>query len=65
MSAVHTPERGEDRRPRRGPRREGLRRAGEGRRLIDDKTDGKYSEKIDTGVDKAQGLIERLGDKSD
>lgn len=36
----------------------GLEKVGD---LIDGKTDGKYSEKIDTGVEKAQGFIERLG----
>lgn len=40
----------------------GLKKAGD---FIDDKTDGKYSDKIDSGVDKAQELIERMGDKSD
>lgn len=39
---------------------DGLEKVGD---FIDDKTDGKYSDKIDTGVDKAQDLVERLGEK--
>ncbi|MER5884008.1 antitoxin [Streptomyces sp. NPDC001941] len=39
----------------------GLEKVGD---LVDDKTGGKYSEKIDTGVDKAQDMIERLGKKN-
>lgn len=31
--------------------------------LVDEKTDGKYSDKIDTGVDKAKDFIEGLGEK--
>ncbi|MET9290915.1 antitoxin [Streptomyces sp. NPDC003077] len=31
--------------------------------FIDDRTDGKYSDKLDTGVDKAQDFIEKLGDR--
>ncbi|MFI1951213.1 antitoxin [Streptomyces xinghaiensis] len=38
---------------------QGLEKAGD---FIDEKTDGKYGEQIDTGVDKAQGLVERLGE---
>ncbi|MDK1473150.1 antitoxin [Streptomyces sp. 549] len=38
---------------------QGLEKAGE---FVDDKTSGKYSEQIDTGVDKAQDLVERLGE---
>ncbi|MFJ2113269.1 MULTISPECIES: antitoxin [unclassified Streptomyces] len=30
--------------------------------VIDDKTDGKYSDKIDTGVEKAKDFLEGLGD---
>ncbi|MBL1119049.1 antitoxin [Streptomyces sp. 110] len=40
----------------------GLEKTGD---FIDDRTGGKYSEKIDTGVDKAQDLVERLGEKKD
>ncbi|MFF7979797.1 antitoxin [Streptomyces sp. NPDC007901] len=36
----------------------GLEKAGE---LADERTDGKYTEQIDTGVTKAQQLVERLG----
>ncbi|MBB1243371.1 antitoxin [Streptomyces durbertensis] len=39
---------------------EGLEKAGD---FIDDKTSGKYSKQIDTGVDKAQEFVERLGDR--
>ncbi|MFI2031467.1 antitoxin [Streptomyces buecherae] len=38
---------------------DGLERVGD---FIDDKTDGKYSEKIDLGVDKVQNYFEGLGD---
>lgn len=31
--------------------------------VVDDKTDGKYSDKIDTGVEKAKDFIEGLGEK--
>lgn len=41
---------------------DGLDKAGD---ALDDRTDGKYSEKIDTGVDKAQDLVRKLGDKND
>ncbi|MGQ5594984.1 antitoxin [Streptomyces sp. ESR1.13] len=40
----------------------GLEKAGG---LIDDKTGGKHSDKIDAAVDKAQDYIEKLGDKKD
>ncbi|MFK0110985.1 antitoxin [Streptomyces sp. NPDC091217] len=36
----------------------GLQKAGD---LIDERTDGKYTDQIDTGVTKAQQLVERLG----
>ncbi|MEW2306655.1 antitoxin [Streptomyces sp. NPDC006655] len=36
----------------------GLEKAGD---LIDERTDGRYAEQIDTGVTKAQQLVERLG----
>ncbi|MFF5298632.1 antitoxin [Streptomyces sp. NPDC013161] len=36
---------------------DGLEKAGD---LVDEKTDGKHSEQIDTAVDKAQDLVERL-----
>ncbi|MET9086705.1 antitoxin [Streptomyces sp. NPDC090075] len=36
----------------------GLEKAGD---LADERTDGKYTEQIDTGVTKAQQLVERLG----
>ena len=38
----------------------GLEKAGD---LIDDRTDGKYSDQIDTGVEKAKDLVERLGEQ--
>ncbi|MGW3210214.1 antitoxin [Streptomyces sp. NPDC001135] len=38
---------------------EGLEKAGD---LIDDKTGGKHSDTIDTAVDKAQDLVEKLGE---
>ncbi|WP_329256495.1 antitoxin [Streptomyces sp. NBC_01478] len=37
----------------------GLEKAGD---LVDEKTDGKHSEQIDTVVDKAQALLERLAE---
>lgn len=40
---------------------DGLEKAGD---LIDAKTGGKRSEQIDTAVDKAQGLVERLAENS-
>ncbi|MCI3277969.1 antitoxin [Streptomyces cylindrosporus] len=40
---------------------DGLEKAGD---LIDEKTDGKYGDQIDTGVDKAQALVERLGEQA-
>ncbi len=36
---------------------DGLEKAGD---LLDEKTDGKHSEQIDTAVDKAQELVDRL-----
>lgn len=36
---------------------DGLEKAGD---LVDEKTEGKHSEQIDTAVDKAQDLVERL-----
>ncbi|MEU2734228.1 antitoxin [Streptomyces sp. NPDC007095] len=38
---------------------DGLEMAGD----VDDKTDGKYTDKIETGVDKAQEYVEKLGEK--
>ena len=38
---------------------DGLEKAGD---LVDEKTDGKHSEQIDTAVDKAQRLVERLAE---
>ncbi|MDV9173219.1 antitoxin [Streptomyces sp. W16] len=38
---------------------DGLEKAGD---LIDEKTDGKHSEQIDTAVDKAQALLDRLAE---
>ncbi|WP_189954259.1 antitoxin [Streptomyces alanosinicus] len=38
---------------------QGLEKAGD---LIDERTDGKHSDTIDTAVDKAQGLVEKLGE---
>ncbi|MFB6985255.1 antitoxin [Streptomyces sp. NPDC056178] len=31
--------------------------------VVDDKTEGKYSDEIDTGVEKAKDFIEDLGEK--
>ncbi|MFF2127302.1 antitoxin [Streptomyces olivochromogenes] len=39
---------------------DGLEKAGD---IVDDKTDGKYTDKIETGVDKAQEYVEKLGEK--
>ncbi|QIY74711.1 antitoxin [Streptomyces sp. RLB1-33] len=39
---------------------DGLEKAGD---IVDDKTDGKYTDKIETGVDKAQEYVEELGEK--
>ncbi|WP_369189941.1 antitoxin [Streptomyces sp. R08] len=39
----------------------GLEKAGD---LVDDKTDGKHSEQIDTAVDKAQALVRRLAEEA-
>ncbi|MEU2420245.1 antitoxin [Streptomyces sp. NPDC007851] len=36
----------------------GLEKAGD---LVDERTEGKYADQIDTGVTKAQQLVERLG----
>ncbi|WP_030739949.1 antitoxin [Streptomyces sp. NRRL F-5135] len=41
---------------------DGLEKAGD---FLDDRTDGKHSDKIDTAVDKAQEYIEKLGEKKD
>lgn len=40
---------------------DGLEKAGD---LIDEKTDGRHTEKIDTAVDKAQGLVEKLAENA-
>ncbi|MFF5145415.1 antitoxin [Streptomyces sp. NPDC013157] len=40
----------------------GLEKAGD---LVDERTDGKYTEQIDTGVSKAQQLVRRLGEQAD
>ncbi|MEU0404393.1 antitoxin [Streptomyces sp. NPDC006197] len=34
-------------------------------KLVDEKTKGKYSDKIHTGTDKAKGAIDRIGHKDD
>ncbi|MFF2655566.1 antitoxin [Streptomyces sp. NPDC058045] len=39
---------------------DGLEKLGE---FVDDKTDGKHSDKIDTAVDKAQEYVGKLGEK--
>ncbi|MEU8543635.1 antitoxin [Streptomyces sp. NPDC048717] len=39
---------------------QGLEKAAD---VVDEKTDGKYSDKIDTGVEKAKDFIEGLGDQ--
>ncbi|MFJ8055432.1 antitoxin [Streptomyces sp. NPDC096142] len=39
----------------------GLEKAGD---LVDEKTDGKHSERIDTAVDKAQALVRRLAEEA-
>ncbi|MFI8931517.1 antitoxin [Streptomyces sp. NPDC053474] len=39
---------------------DGLEKAGD---LVDDKTGGKHTEKIDTAVDKAQDVVQNLGEK--
>ncbi|MFF7593547.1 antitoxin [Streptomyces mirabilis] len=39
---------------------DGLEKAGD---IVDDKTDGKYTDKIETGVDKVQEYVEKLGEK--
>ncbi|WP_406122660.1 antitoxin [Streptomyces sp. NBC_00989] len=38
---------------------DGLEKAGD---LVDEKTGGKHGEQIDTAVDKAQGLVEKLAE---
>ncbi|WP_217545821.1 antitoxin [Streptomyces sp. GbtcB6] len=38
----------------------GLEKAGD---LVDERTDGKYTEQVDTGVSKAQQLVQRLGEQ--
>ncbi|MFJ9248135.1 antitoxin [Streptomyces sp. NPDC101776] len=40
---------------------DGLEKAGD---LVDEKTDGKHSEQIDTAVDKAQELLDRLAENA-
>lgn len=40
----------------------GLEKAGD---FVDDRTGGKYSGHIDTGVDKAQDYVEKLDDQND
>ncbi|MBL7500415.1 antitoxin [Frankia sp. CNm7] len=40
---------------------DGLDKAGD---FVDDRTGGKYSDKIDTGVEQGQKLVERLGDQA-
>jgi antitoxin protein of toxin-antitoxin system len=40
----------------------GLDKAGE---IVDEKTGGKYSDQIDTGVDKATEAMQRLGGDDD
>ncbi|MFC9627830.1 antitoxin [Streptomyces mirabilis] len=39
---------------------DGLEKAGD---IVDDKTDGTYTDKIETGVDKAREYVEKLGEK--
>lgn len=39
----------------------GLEKVGD---LVDDKTDGKYSDQIDTGVEKAKDVVQRLGEQA-
>ncbi|MFF3733697.1 antitoxin [Streptomyces sp. NPDC002476] len=41
---------------------DGLEKAGD---FIEDRTGGKHSNKIDTAVDKAQDLVEKLGEKGE
>ncbi|MFF7015206.1 MULTISPECIES: antitoxin [Streptomyces] len=41
---------------------DGLEKVGD---FIDDKTDGKHSDKIDTAVDKAQEYVQGLGENKD
>jgi hypothetical protein len=38
----------------------GLEKAGD---LVDERTEGKYTDQIDTGVAKARQLVERLGEQ--
>ncbi|MGW2523901.1 antitoxin [Streptomyces sp. NPDC001617] len=40
---------------------QGLEKAGD---LVDEKTDGKYADQIDTGVDKAKDLLDRLAEQA-
>ncbi|MFF4260717.1 hypothetical protein DEJ51_30345 [Streptomyces venezuelae] len=40
---------------------QGLEKAAD---VVDEKTDGNYSDHIDTGVDKAKGFLTGLGEKS-
>ncbi|BAU87447.1 hypothetical protein SLA_6581 [Streptomyces laurentii] len=39
---------------------QGLEKAAD---VVDSKTDGKYSDRIDTGVEKAKGFLDGLGDQ--
>jgi hypothetical protein len=41
---------------------DGLEKVGD---LVDDKTGGKHSDKIDTAVDKAQDYVAKLGEKDE
>ena len=41
---------------------DGLEKAGD---LVDERTDGKHSEQIDTTVDKAQAMLERLAEDAE
>ncbi|MFE0582229.1 antitoxin [Streptomyces sp. NPDC058874] len=40
---------------------QGLEKAAD---VVDEKTDGKYADHIDTGVDKAKGFLTGLGEKA-
>ncbi|WP_374986666.1 antitoxin [Streptomyces fradiae] len=39
---------------------QGLEKAGD---FVDARTDGRYGDRIEAGVDKAQSLVERLGER--
>ncbi|MEU7565743.1 antitoxin [Streptomyces fradiae] len=39
---------------------QGLEKAGD---FVDARTDGRYADRIEAGVEKAQGLVERLGER--